>query len=97
MLQFPMIESFRHRGLKRLYKQGDGSKIRADQLNRINDVLLHLDQAQAPADLDLPGYRLHPLKGDLKGYWSVMISDNWRIVFRLKDGDAYEVDLADYH
>ena len=97
MLQFPMIESFRHRGLKRLYKQGDGSKISADQLNRINDVLLHLDQAQGPGDLDLPGYRLHPLKGDLKGYWSVMISGNWRIVFRFEDGDAYEVDLADYH
>ena len=48
--------------------------ISADQLNRSNDVLLHLDQAQAPGDLDLPGYRLHPLKGDLKGYWSVMIS-----------------------
>ena len=92
-----MIESFRHRGLKRLYKQGDGSKIRAEQLNRINDVLLHLDQAQALADLDLPGYRLHPLKGDLKGYWSVMISGNGRIVFRFEDGDAYEVDLADYH
>ena len=79
-----MIESFRHRGPKRLYKQGDGSKIRADQLNRINDVLLHLDQAQAPADLDLPGYRLHPLKGDLKGYWSVMISGNWRMSFALR-------------
>ena len=97
MLYFPVIGSFRHRGLKRLYKQGDGSKIRADQLNRINDVLLHLDQAQALGDLDLPGYRLHPLKGGLKGYWSVMISGNWRIVFRFEDGDAYDVDLADYH
>ena len=97
MLQFPMIESFRHRGLKRLYEQGDGSKVRADQLDRISDVLLHLDKAQEPEDLDLPGYRLHPLKGDLKGYWSVTISRNWRITFRFEDGDAYEVGLVDYH
>ena len=97
MLQFPMIESFRHRGLKRLYEQGDGSKVRAGQLDRISDVLLHLDKAQEPGDLDLPGYRLHPLKGDLKSYWSVMISRNWRITFRFEDGDAYEAGLADYH
>ena len=97
MLRFPMIESFRHRGLKRLYEQGDGSKVRADQLDRISDVLLHLDKAQEPGDLDLPGYRLHPLKGDLKGYWSVTISRNWRITFRFEDGDAYEVGLVDYH
>ena len=92
-----MIETFRHRGLKRLYEQGDGSKIRANQLSRIQDVLAHLAQAQAPGALDLPGYRLHPLKGDLKGYWSVTISGNWRIVFRFENGDAYEVDLVDYH
>ena len=92
-----MIETFRHRGLKRLYEQGDGSKIRADQLSRIQDVPAHLAQAQAPGALDLPGYRLHPLKGDLKGYWSVTISGNWRIVFRFENGDACEVDLVDYH
>ena len=92
-----MIESFRHRGLKRLYEQGDGSKIRANQLSRISDVLFHLDRAQAPGDLDLPGYRLHPLKGDRKGYWSVTISGNWRIIFRFEDGDAFEAGLAGYH
>jgi proteic killer suppression protein len=59
-----VIASFRHRGLKRLYEQGDGSKVRADQLSRISDVLAHLDRAQAPGDLDLPGYRLHRLKGE---------------------------------
>lgn len=97
MLHSSMIEGFRHRGLKRLYEQGDGRRIRADQLSRIQDVLAHLAQAQAPGDLDLPGYRLHPLKGGRKGYWSVTISSNWRIVFRFQDGDAYEVDLVDYH
>lgn len=69
----------------------------ADQLSRLSDVLGHLDRAESPGDLDLPGYRLHPLKGDLKGYWSVTISGNWRIVFRFEKGDAYEVDLVAYH
>src|SRR5579864_2020790 len=89
------IRTFRHRGLKYLY-QGDSSKVRADQVRRIADVLGHLDGAQRPPDLDLPGYRLHALKGDLKGMWSVTISGNWRIVFRLVDGDAFDVDLVDY-
>ena len=92
-----MIETFRHRGLKRLFQQGDSSKIRADEVRRIADVLAHLDLAHSPSDLDLPGYRLHPLKGNLKGMWSVTLSGNWRIVFRFDDGDAFDVDLVDYH
>ena len=60
-------------------------------------MLAHLDRARHPSDLDLPGYRLHPLKGDLKGLWSVTISGSWRIVFRLEDGDGFDVDLVDYH
>jgi len=91
-----MIRSFRHRGLKRLY-DGDHRRVRADQRDRIRDVLFHLDQAQMPSDLDLPGYRLHLLKGELRGLWSVTISGNWRITFRFEDGDAFEVDLVDYH
>ena len=91
-----MIRTFRHRGLKRLY-QGDLSKAGADHARRIADVLGHLDKAQRPSDLDLPGYRLHALKGDLKGVWSITVSGNWRIVFRFVDGDAFEVDLMDYH
>jgi proteic killer suppression protein len=92
-----VIRSFRHRGLRRLYQNGDASKVQAEQAGRIADVLAHLDRAQRPTDLDLPGYRLHPLKGDMKGLWSVTISGNWRIVFRFKDGDAFDVDLMDYH
>jgi toxin HigB-1 len=92
-----MIRAFRHRGLKRLFEDGDASKVRADQLKRIADVLSHLDTALRPADVDLPGYRLHPLKGGLKGYWSVSISGSWRIVFRFADGDVFDVDLVDYH
>jgi proteic killer suppression protein len=92
-----MIRTFRHRGLKRLFEQGDPSKVRADQVDWIADVLAHLDGAVKPSDLALPGYRLHPLKGDLKGRWSVMISGNWRMVFRFEAGDAFDVDLVDYH
>lgn len=92
-----VIRTFRHQGLKRLFEQGDASKIRADQVNRIKDVLAHLDQAVRPADLNLPGYPLHALKGKLKGVWSVTISGNWRITFRFADGDVSDVDLVDYH
>jgi len=81
-----MIRTLRHRGLRRLYRQGDVSKLKADQVSRIADVLAHLDRAAKPIDLDLPGYRLHALKGDLREFWSVMISGNWRIIFRFEDG-----------
>ncbi len=60
-------------------------------------MLAHLDSATEPSDVDLPGYRLHPLKGDLKGRWSVTISGNWRITFRFVEGAALDVDLTDYH
>jgi len=61
------------------------------------NVLSMLDAAGSPADMDLPGYRLHPLKGELKGRWSVTVSGNWRLTFRIESGNAFEVDLTDYH
>ena len=92
-----MIRSFRHRGLKRLYERGDRSRVRADQAARLAVALADLDDARRPSDIDLPGYRLHPLKGDLKMFWSIAISGNWRIIFRFDDGDVHDVDLVDYH
>ena len=92
-----MIRSFRHRGLRRFYERGDPSRLRADQADRIAIALADLDAARKPSDLDLPGYRLHPLRGDLKGFWSISISANWRIIFRFEDGDVSHVDLVDYH
>ncbi len=92
-----MIRTFKHRGLKRLYERGDHGGINAQQLARIEDVLGRLDFAATPEVLDLPGYDLHRLKGKLSGYWSVRISGNWRIIFRLTDGDAFDVELIDYH
>ena len=92
-----MIRTLRHRGLKRLFRDGDSGGVKADQLKRINDVLAHLDAAIRLDDVDLPGYRLHALRGELRGFWSITISGNWRIVFRLTDGDCFDVDLVDYH
>ncbi len=92
-----MIRSIRHCGLKRLYEHGDRSRLKSDSINRIEDILARLDVALAPYDLDLPGYALHMLKGDLKGFWSVRVSGNWRIIFRFQDGDVYDVNFVDYH
>ncbi len=93
----PMTRSFRHRGLRRLYERDDPSRVAADQLDRITLALADLDAAGKLGDLDLPGYRLHPLRGDRSGLWSISISGNWRITFRLEAGDVYDVDLVDYH
>lgn len=65
--------------------------------DKVRRVLSALDAAESPQALDLPGYRLHPLKGSLAGFWSVTVSGNWRIIFRFEDGDAFDVDLLDYH
>ncbi|NMQ21469.1 peptidase [Candidatus Competibacter phosphatis] len=92
-----MIENFKDRRLKRLYERGDRSKIRADLVDKVERVLARLDQALVIDDMDLPGYRLHELKGDLKGFWSVSISGNWRIIFRFENGKAYDVEMIDYH
>ena len=91
-----MVRGFRHRGLKRLF-DGDPSRIDAALRGRLENVLSVLDAATHPLDLNLPGYRLHQLKGELKGVWSVTVSGNWRITFRFQGGNAYNVDLIDYH
>ena len=80
-----------------MYERGDVSRVGPDLSGRVALALADIDDACKPSDLDLPGYRLHPLKGNLKGYWSISISGNWRVTFRLEDGDAYDVDLTDYH
>ena len=92
-----MIASFKHRGLKRLYEKGDRSGIRADLFEKVLRILTLLDAANAPEALDLPGYHLHPLKGDLRGFWAVTVRANWRIIFRFSDGQAQDVELVDYH
>ena len=92
-----MIRSFRHRGLRRLYEKGDRRQLRPDQVDKIERILARLDEADQVGQMDLPGFRLHPLKGDLAGFWAVTVRANWRVVFRFDAGHAYDVDLVDYH
>ncbi|HYU47330.1 MAG TPA: type II toxin-antitoxin system RelE/ParE family toxin [Terriglobales bacterium] len=92
-----MIRSFKHRGLKRLYERDDRSGIRPDFVDTVQEILTVLDDAATPQELDLPGYRLYPLKRDLKGFWSVTVRANWRIIFRFEGADAFDVELIDYH
>jgi toxin HigB-1 len=92
-----VIKSLKYRGLKRLYEKGDRSGIRADQVETLERILTLLDAASTPQGLDLPRYRLHPLKGDMKGSWAVTVRANWRIVFKFEGGNAVDVELIDYH
>jgi proteic killer suppression protein len=92
-----MIRSFKHRGLKRLYEHNDWSGVRPDLVETVEEILTVLDEAAMPQALNLPGYRLHSLKGDLKGFWSVTVRANWRITFRFEGTDAFDVELIDYH
>ncbi len=92
-----MIESFRRKGLKRLFEKGEAKGIRPDHVEKVENILFVLSRARKPEDMDLPGFRLHRLKGNLKDFWSVTVRANWRVIFRFKEGDAYNVDLIDYH
>lgn len=79
------------------YESGDRSGVRQDMIAKVERVLHRLDTVSLPEDMDLPGFRLHRLKGSLAAFWSVTINGNWRIIFRMKDGQARDVDLVDYH
>lgn len=92
-----MIESFRHKGLKRFFEDDVGRKLPADMLERIRSILTLLDAAKVIKDMDRPTLGLHPLKGDLKGFWAVTVRANWRIIFRFDEAKAYDVDFLDYH
>ena len=92
-----MIRSIRHKGLKRLYEEDDPRSVIREHTEKLRDILARLDAAGAVADMDLPGFRLHPLKGDLRGFWAVTVRANWRVVFRFAEGDAVDVDYTDYH
>ena len=97
MVHLGMIRTVRHRGLRRLIDNNDRSGLSAQHLHRIMDIVAHLNIATRPNDLDMPGFRLHGLKGTYKGFWSVRVSGNLRLIFRMEDGNVYDVDLVDYH
>ena len=92
-----MIRTFRSRALKRFMEHGDERRIKAEYRETVRDILARLNASATPHDMDLPGFRLHPLRGDHAGFWAVTVRANWRIIFRFKDGDAVDVDYLDYH
>jgi toxin HigB-1 len=92
------IRSIRHKGLKRLYEMGEVRGLPTRMVEKIGDILLAIDEADKVQDIELfPGWKLHALKGNLKGFWSVTVTGNLRVIFRFENGDAFDVDLIDYH
>jgi toxin HigB-1 len=92
-----MIKTFGDRRLKRLYEKGDRSRVSPEMADKIENILGVLDRARRIEAMDLPGFRLHALKGDRAGYWSVTVRANGRVIFRFADGNAFDVELIDYH
>jgi len=92
-----VIVSFSDRALKRLYERGDRAGIRPDMVAKIERIIQRLDEITTPEQMGLPGYRLHPLTGNLRGFWSVTVNGNWRIIFRFEEGHVHDVRLLDYH
>ena len=92
-----MIKSFKHKGLKRYYETGIKSGIQTKHASRLRLQLAALDTSRAIDDMDVPGYRLHPLKGRATNRWSISVSGNWRLTFEFRDGNAYVLDYEDYH
>ncbi|XKM14174.1 type II toxin-antitoxin system RelE/ParE family toxin [Orbaceae bacterium ac157xtp] len=92
-----MIKSFKHKGLRLLFEKGVTSGVLAQDAERINDRLQAIDSANEINELNRPIYKLHPLKGDRDGVWSITVRGNWRITFQFIDGHAYILNLEDYH
>ena len=93
----PVIRTFRHRGLKDLYERGRSSRVAQGHVPKLLRILTALDRSTGPDGMDIPGFRLHPLKGRLRGRHAVSVSGNWRVTFRFEDGHAMDVDYLDYH
>jgi toxin HigB-1 len=92
-----VILSIRHKGLKRLYEDDDTRALPSEHVDRLRDILARLDAAASASDMDLPGFRLHPLRGQLRGLWAVTVRANWRVIFRFEGPNATDVDYVDYH
>ena len=92
-----MIKSFKHKGLKKFFETGSLAGIQANHANRLRIQLAALDTAQTIDDVDLPGFRLHTLKGERASLWSITVSGNWRVAFEFREGNAYIVNYEDYH
>jgi toxin HigB-1 len=92
-----MIGSFKHKGLRQLFDSDNPRGVNPEHIRKIKQILAVMHAAEKIADLDLATFRLHPLKGDLAGFWSITVRANWRIIFKFESGHAFDVDLIDYH
>ncbi len=92
-----MIKSFKHKGLEQYFTKDMKKLLHARDLSKIERILDRLDAATIVKDMDIPGWKLHELKGNRSGEWSVTVRANWRITFLFQDGDVYDVNLEDYH
>jgi proteic killer suppression protein len=92
-----VILAIRHKGLKRLYEEGDSRGVPREHVEKLRDILARLDSAGGAQDMNLPGFRLHALKGDKRGFWAVAVRANWRVTFRFAGKDVVDVDYVDYH
>ncbi len=92
-----MIKSFKHRGLKRFFEEGDARRLPRDMQDRISLILGRLNTARILEAMNVHSYHTHGLKGDRKGTWSVTVRANWRITFRFESGNAFDVNFEDYH
>lgn len=92
-----MIETIKHKGLKLFFIKGDRRKIPADRVEKIRNILTVIHTASVIEEIDQPAYRLHPLKGQLIGFYAIDVTANYRLIFRFENGNAYDLDLVDYH
>jgi toxin HigB-1 len=92
-----MIQSFRHKGLKRLYEDDDPRGVMAEHVTKLRNILARLDAAVTVEDMNLPGFNLHSLKRQLQGFMAVTVRANWRVIYRFVEGHAFDVDYLDYH
>jgi toxin HigB-1 len=92
-----MIRTFKSKALRKLFEDGDSRGVPVDQINRIENRLMTLNASRVAEDMNVAGYGFHRLMGDLKGFYAVKVTGNWRIIFRFEDGDALDVDHVDYH
>jgi proteic killer suppression protein len=92
-----MIESFKHKGLRQLFEDDTAKGVNGEHVRKLGQILAVLHAAETIEALRLPTLGLHPLKGELKGFWAVTVRANWRVIFRFQNGKASDVDLVDYH
>ena len=92
-----MIRNFRSRALRRFIERGDERRIHPEHRETVRDILVRLNASATSDDMNLPGFRLHRLRGEYVGFWAVTVRANWRVIFRFEDGRAADVDYLDYH